>query len=155
MQSLKHIVIVCFITLLSLPMNAQSDSSNKISLTLNNASLRELVTKIEAQTDFHFYYDTAQIGNDTYSINVNNRPLKWILNTLFDVHKIYYNIDNDYHIFLSKGTPLAIMLPEGYFTGKIKIDSTVNNNSFVENEETNSIQEALVDKKFYNFHHPW
>ena len=149
MQSLKHIVIVCFITLLSLPMNAQLDSSNKISLTLNNASLKELVTKIEAQTDFHFYFDTAQIGNDTYSINVNNRPLKWILNTLFDVHKIYYSIDNDYHIFLSKGTPLAIMLPEGYFTGNIKIDSTVNNNSFVENEETNSIQEALVDKKLY------
>jgi hypothetical protein len=130
-------------------MNAQLDSSNKISLTLNNASLKELVTKIEAQTDFHFYFDTAQIGNDTYSINVNNRPLKWILNTLFDVHKIYYSIDNDYHIFLSKGTPLAIMLPEGYFTGNIKIDSTVNNNSFVENEETNSIQEALVDKKLY------
>jgi hypothetical protein len=149
MQSFKHLVIVCFLSLMSIQIHAQSDSSNKISLTITNASLKELVAKIEAQTDFHFYFDTAQLGNDTYSINVSNRPLKWVLNTLFDAHKIYYSIDNDNHIFLSKGTPLAIMLPEGYFTGKRKIDSATNNNSLVENEETNSIQEALVDKKIY------
>jgi hypothetical protein len=149
MQSLKHIVIVCFLSLMSIQIYAQSDSSNKISLTITNASLKELVTKIEAQTDFHFYFDTAQLGNDTYSINVSNRPLKWVLKELFDAHKIYYSIDNDYHIFLSKGTPLTILLPEGYFTGKRKIDSSTNNNSFVEIEETNSIQEALVDKKIY------
>lgn len=134
---------------MSIQIYAQLDSSNKISLTITNASLKELVTKIEAQTDFHFYFDTAQLGNDTYSINVSNRPLKWVLKELFDAHKIYYNIDNDDHIFLSKGTPLTILLPEGYFTGKRKIDSATNNNSFVENEETNSIQEALVDKKIY------
>ena len=149
MQSFKHLVIVCFLSLMSIQIHAQSDSSNKISLTITNASLKELVAKIEAQTDFHFYFDTAQLGNDTYSINVSNRPLKWVLNTLFDAHTIYYSIDNDNHIFLSKGTPLAIILPEGYFTGKRKIDSATNNNSFVENEETNSIQEALVDKKIY------
>ena len=42
---------------------AQSDTSSKINLNLNKVGLNSLITNIESQTYFHFYYDSLSLGN--------------------------------------------------------------------------------------------
>jgi len=59
MKPLKYITIICFLLFINKELIAQTDTAQKISLHLNNASYLTLVKNIESQTEFHFFYDTA------------------------------------------------------------------------------------------------
>jgi len=149
MQLSKYWFLVILFITVNISLKAQTDSSQRISLNLTNASLNELISKIESQTDFHFYYDSTQMGSAPYSISINNRPLKIVLTTLFAPYNIFFNIDNENNIFLTKGQPIDINLTEGYFTRKAKLDTSVVKNKLVENDDPSTIQETLADKTIY------
>jgi hypothetical protein len=148
MKIKKYIFFAFLLLVFSLPSKAQSDTSQKIDLTVNNVSLLELVNKIEAQTDFRFYFDTTQIGNDSYSIQAKHRSLNAVLWEIFTPHNIFFSFDKEQHIFLTKGQLLSVTIPESYFTGQQEKNTTILNNNFIEAEQNNA-QETLVDKKIY------
>lgn len=148
MQLFKNIISICFLLICFNIVKAQNDSTQKINLKLSNVSLSKIVTSIEAEVDVHFFYDSAQLGNNFYSIDALNKPLHKILSELFSPYSIFYIFDNDKNIFLSKEPLLNLSLPVGYFTGQKNNPSNINA-SLINTEEISSTQETTEDKKIY------
>ncbi len=149
MKPIKYLLYICFLLFTYSQLNAQVDTAQKISLSLNNASLFELVKSIESQTEFHFYFDTSNLSKQKYSLQISNVPISKALGTLFSPNNIYYNFDKEGHIFLSSAPLLNLVLPEVYFTGKKNNLPVLNNTTFVEPEENLTALETLTDKNVY------
>ena len=132
MKQLKFTFLLCLFLIASNHIHAQLDTAQKISLSLNNASLFDLVKSIEDQTEYRFYFDTAQLSKQTYSIEISKAPLSQVLVTLLTPYKIYAIIDKEGYIFLSKDPLLNLMLPNAYFTGIQKNNVSGNINNFIE-----------------------
>lgn len=148
MKLSKFILYTTFLLAISFGVNAQSDSSQKISLSLHNANIEELVKSIEAQTEFHFYYDTVQLSKMKFTIQVSNSPIQIVLDNLFTTQKIYFTIDKEQHIFLAKDPLAQLLLSDSYFTGKQK-NIASNNLNNAEAEDETEVKEALTDNHLY------
>ena len=149
MKQLKFTFLLCLFLIASNHIHAQLDTAQKISLSLNNASLFDLVKSIEDQTEYRFYFDTAQLSKQTYSIEISKAPLSQVLVTLLTPYKIYAIIDKEGYIFLSKDPLLNLMLPNAYFTGIQKNNVSGNINNFIEPDDPMNAQVSLADNKLY------
>jgi hypothetical protein len=149
MKQLKKFVFIVLFIASYFSSQAQNDSSVKVSIVLENAKLSTLITNIEAQSGFHFYYDSTQLGDDLYTAKILNKPLYIVLAELFTPKKIYYSIENDLQIFLFKEQLINLSLPVGYFTGQSKLVVKNNNDSIANIDDFKNIQENIEDKKLY------
>ena len=152
MKPFKYILVFGFLIFSSLKGQAQLDSTQKINLALNNASIQELVKNMESQTEYHFYFDTAQLSKKRFTIQATKMPMLQVFNILFTEQKIYFSVDKEEHVFLAS-TPLPnLILPDSYFAGNAK-NATASNNAnysnFSEPDEPLNAQEALADNKLY------
>jgi hypothetical protein len=146
----KYIVFLCLIIFANTTLlYAQTDTTQKISLQLSNATYQELIKNIESNTEFHFFYDDTLLRNKTFTINIEKVAINQALALLFNPLNIYFNIDKDGHIFLSKDPLLNLMLPDNYFTGKPYNKPVLNNVNYNEPDENINAQEALTDKNLY------
>lgn len=76
--------------------------SARFSLDMENATLHEILSKIERESSFYFTYNPKQINADRkVSIHVKNRLVSDVLDELFAGKNIGYTI-NDKHIVLFK-----------------------------------------------------
>ena len=76
--------------------------SARLSLDMENATVREVLSSIEQKSDFYFTYNVKNINVDRkVSINIQNKLVKDVLDELFAKEKIGYSI-NDKHIVLYK-----------------------------------------------------
>ena len=149
MKHLKKYLFLFLFIASCFSSQAQNDSSIKISIVLENAKLSTLITNIEAQSGFHFYYDSTQLSNDLYTAKIDNKPLHIVLAELFTPKKIYYSIENDLQIFLFKEPLLNLSLPAGYFTGQSKVTIKNTNDSIADIDDSKNVLESIEDKKLY------
>ena len=149
MKQLKKYLFLFLFIASCFSSQAQNDSSIKISIVLENAKLSTLITNIEAQSGFHFYYDSTQLSNDLYTAKIDNKPLHIVLAELFTPKKIYYSIENDLQIFLFKEPLLNLSLPAGYFTGQSKVTIKNTNDSIADIDDSKNVLESIEDKKLY------
>jgi len=96
---------------------AQSDTSSKISLELNNVSLHSVVEKIESQTYFHFYYDSSSLGNFTINYTTASKKINTALAEIFTPLGIQFYFDHQNNIFLTKSKLLSLAINDYFFTG--------------------------------------
>jgi hypothetical protein len=123
------ICFICLFTLLLFSLNSfAQDRGNLISGNFHEITFHEFVEKVEAQTDFHFYYDASQFDSLTITIAVTNAHLQSVLDQIFHNTHWHYTIDKDDHVFITKGVSLSANLPYGFFNGE-KDTATVAANS--------------------------
>src|SRR6185437_1002418 len=107
-------LLVAILLLLVTPATfAQQPGDNLVSGNFHEATFSDFVQKIEAQTNYHFFYDASQVDSITITISVNNAHLTSVLDKLFDGTKWHYTIDKENHVFVTKGFSLAADLPYG------------------------------------------
>ena len=112
-------LLVTFILLLVASATfAQQPGDNLVSGSFHEATFSEFVQKIQAQTNYHFFYDASQFDSITITISVSNAHLTSVLDKVFNDTKWHYTIDNENHVFVTKGFSLAADLPYGFFNGK-------------------------------------
>ena len=112
-------LLVTFILLLVASATfAQQPGDNLVSGSFHEATFSEFVQKIEAQTNYHFFYDASQFDSITITISVSNAHLTSVLDKVFNDTKWHYTIDNENHVFVTKGFSLAADLTYGFFNGK-------------------------------------
>src|SRR5512146_2593889 len=85
---------ILFILLTVLQANASIYSQSKeFNLSLQNATLLEVLNAIESQSDFKFFYQNEQINTRrTVSVNVEGAKVEAILDQLFANQNIHYRI---------------------------------------------------------------
>lgn len=76
--------------------------STKLSLNMQDVSIKEVLQKIETQTDFRFIYENEKINLDKkINIDVKEKNVEAILNQIFDNEKINYSITENNLILIN------------------------------------------------------
>jgi len=91
------------LTLFTLHVTATVYSQGtKITLNMENVSIKEVLQKIESQTDFRFIYENEKINLDKkISIAVKEKNVETILDQIFDNEKINYSITDNKLILIN------------------------------------------------------
>ncbi|NMH86558.1 TonB-dependent receptor [Flavivirga algicola] len=86
------IYLICCIQLVAL----NSFSQNKVTLNLNNASLKSILNQIESQTDYSFVFNNDDINiQQTFSIDVQEKDITLTIGLLFQNTQIKYKFKNE------------------------------------------------------------
>jgi TonB-linked SusC/RagA family outer membrane protein len=87
---LKSIFSFAFLLFISININAQNRQT--ISLSLKNVTLRNFITRVEAQTDYTFVYDNTVNMNQLVSVSSNGENVKQVLSRVMPKANISYQI---------------------------------------------------------------
>ena len=132
----------------------QQDTAVLVSVKTDSAGIEKFAHEIEKQTGFRFFYDTARLDSVVITIDAQNQPLTRVLELAFAGNDVFYTIDESKHIFLTRGRPLNLLLPEGFFTGgktnkpRSRQDTAFLVNASEPNDE-NTVQKAVLENKLY------
>ncbi|MBZ5859353.1 TonB-dependent receptor [Flavihumibacter profundi] len=119
MNQRKIFVFIFLGILFCLKSFGQSDTSFPVTAEFKNIPAREFISQLEKQTGFHFYFDTAQLDSVIINITANHQPLRKVLDQAFAGTDLKYAIDDQGHIFITKGQALNLVLPRDFFiTGR-------------------------------------
>lgn len=99
---MRCILLFLLLGTLQITANVTYSQSVKLSLNLENTSVKEVISILEKKSSFYFTYNTEQINaNRKVSVKVENKTLFDILDELFAGDNVKYVI-NDKHIVLYK-----------------------------------------------------
>ncbi|MEP7277373.1 MAG: TonB-dependent receptor [Bacteroidota bacterium] len=134
----------------------QKDTTLRITASVNNAGLETFVNQMEKQAGILFYYDTTRFDSVRISIDVQDQPLKKVLDIAFAGIDVYYTFDNAGHVFLTRDHALNLLLPRGFFTGgkPDKNKPPAERALFSDNDTDDvadavAVQKAVLESKLY------
>ena len=148
-----RLIISLILLFASFSAFAQESGDNLVTGDFHEVTFNEFVQKIEAQTNFHFYYVASQFDSISITISVKKAHLPSVLDNIFNNTKWHYTIDNNNNIFITKGIALAAQLPYGFFNGKEDTTMMITRNepgiSGIINQSTSVKQQISVENKLY------
>jgi TonB-linked SusC/RagA family outer membrane protein len=126
----KQIFRVMRLTLISLFLcisaafasNASSQTA-RVNIHVNNAPAKEIITQIEAQTDYLFVYNYENVNlSRTVSINASNAPVAEVLAKTFENSDVIYAMEGNNILLMKRNENLETLQDQKQITGTI-IDS--------------------------------
>src|SRR5690349_19018464 len=89
-------LMCAFILFISLHASAGGFNQDRITLNLQSADLKKVLTEIQRKTTYRFLYDQALINNRKVDVHVKDAEVPAVLNSLFEGMGIGYQImDNN------------------------------------------------------------
>jgi hypothetical protein len=99
--------------------SAQKTNNVLITANFNNDDIDAFVRVLEKQTSYKFYYDRQQFEFFAVTMSVKARPLAEVLENAFRYSGFTVSMDDEYHVFISKGLPIVTNLPKAGNTSKV------------------------------------
>jgi len=125
MRALK-IVWLCTLCFVSGALFAQSSKTVQFNGRLENAGIEEVVSFIEARSNFKVYYDASQLDSVKATLDIQDKPVNWILDQIFKDTQFKYSIDFQNHIFLTYGEELFVGLVPQHGLQKVSLQEDKN-----------------------------
>lgn len=103
--------LLCIAVMLLMPCFAISALAQeaRISLNMQNATLRDVIAKIENQSKVYFTYNHNQIDvNKTVSINATDQTLNQVLEQLFIGSDTGYKVEDGHIVLFKKDSPQVV-----------------------------------------------
>lgn len=138
-------VFFLYLLLFTIKAFAQKPDDKLITGNYTGLSFSEFVQKVESQTHFHFYYSETDMDSLSVTISVKNAHITSVLDKVFQRTKFHYSMDNDGHIFITKGFTLATKLPSGFFNGNVDTSEIVVKSD--REGQDNSAQSKKINSK--------
>lgn len=110
--------ILLFVGLLFSASLVKAQQNNLISGEFLGVPFKEFVSRVEAQTDYRFYYETGVMDTFKVDIQVKNAFLTSLLTKVFEETDFEFSIDRNNNVFITRGAPLQLNLPDGFFSGE-------------------------------------
>ena len=106
--------------------------SQKISLSFENSSRKDVIAQIEEKTGYRFYFVENWLDDKLISGNYENKPVADILDEVFKETVINYYISSDNKVILTQNNLIYDNLPEGFFgKSNLVIDDKASEPVFV------------------------
>ena len=120
MRIVLIISLVCIMQSFALESYTQN---SKISLSVKEMKLADIMVRIEDQTKYHFAYNKTEIDVDkSYSVNINDAEIIEVLSALFSKGDVNYTII-DRQIVLSSSKESSISQQQKSVSGKVSDSS--------------------------------
>lgn len=74
---------------------------------------------IESNSNYFFYYDTAQVNKLSVTVHAKAQTIQSILNSIFANTHLHYSIDDNNHIFVTSSFVIQTQLPSNFFNNTI------------------------------------
>jgi hypothetical protein len=144
---MRFIIKYC-ITVYCMLMALQSSAqySNRINGSFENILFKQFVTKIEAQTNYHFYYDTLQLDSLKVNLVANNLSLQETLTQIFQRTSHVFSVDDEGHVFITTNVPIQTQIPAAFFELKA-VDNAPK--TIIEEPEKITALKSTVENKLY------
>ncbi|PJJ84888.1 TonB-dependent receptor [Mucilaginibacter auburnensis] len=148
---MRSLYLITGFLLLSIASFAQD---RLLTVNFQQANVKQVVTAIEAQSDYYFYYDALQFDSLHVTMVAERKPLTAILDEAFKNTPYKYAINNR-QVFLTKGRAVDVKLADQYFSSVQAGTQPVNNvtpvvAAAVTDEVKPKAVEALSENKTYN-----
>jgi hypothetical protein len=86
-------LLPCTLTLLFfLPVQAQIEK--RVTGNFEGYTFARLAARLEVETDYHFYYDPADVDSMSIDMTLNKATIRQILDELFQNTDLHYSIDS-------------------------------------------------------------
>ena len=123
-----------------------------ITVNFQQAGIKQVVTDIESQSDYYFYYDAAQFDSLRVTMTAERKPLTAILDEAFKNTAYKYTVTNK-QVFLTKTRVIDATIVDQYFAGTVSNSPAavaVANDPAKLNEDTKEkAVEAVSENKVY------
>ncbi|MFC6999242.1 TonB-dependent receptor [Rufibacter roseus] len=129
-------LLASLLTGINLLGHAQTAQERLITLSLQDAPFETFVKEVEAQSNFHFYYNPAAVDSFSVTIQVNQQPLQLVLNQVFKDSDYRYAFTPQGYVFITKGKDFHAQLPNNFFQR--------NTNT----SDSPALAEGIVDKPY-------
>lgn len=148
MRNLRLLIFLPLIFLIAgITASAQS-GSKRVSLELKGAPIDSLITELETQTGYRFYYDPAQFDSLQVSVSVTNVSLQKVLELVFANSDYHFAIpEKQTYVLLTKGATIKTNLPAGFFSNKT-IDSLQSATPFYGDRKKVRTDASIENKLF-------
>ncbi len=100
LSCLRGLLLFCVIGLLAIKADAQD--LGRVTIDLSSARFDELVSQVESQTDYRFYYDTAELDSFRFSIQATRMPVGTLLEKIFQHSDFHFTIDSLHYVVVSR-----------------------------------------------------
>jgi hypothetical protein len=130
----------------------QKDSLLPVTLEVKAVTLNEFITQLEKQVTVHFYFDTTRFDSISITISALKQPLSRMLETAFANTDVYYAMDNEQHVFITRGKQIELNLPPEYFAGGKQDKNKQLKSSqpdLNDKEEPGPAEKAVLENKLY------
>ncbi len=112
--TLRVIVLVCLVARVA----AQQNNPVRISGDFSNSTFRQLVNALESKTNYQFFYRAEVMDSVHVNLVVQEKKITEVFDELFNGTDFHYVIDDQKHVFITKGREIS-GLPDDFFdTGK-------------------------------------
>src|SRR6478735_878329 len=89
-------MMCAFVLFFSLQVSAGGFNPDRVTLNLQSADLKKVLTEIQKKTTYRFLYNQALINNKKVDVHVKDAEVPAVLNSIFDGMGIGYKImDNN------------------------------------------------------------
>jgi hypothetical protein len=147
-KSLAVLMAVLAFVLLPLATMAQKiESIPTVSAVFKQAPLQTIVTELEKQSSYRFYFDPVQFDSLKFDLDVTNLPLDKALEKLFSKTELRFAIDADRNVFITKDVQVKTSLPEDFFTGKLKRVDTSSITQFSGRQK--KVEPSTLENRLY------
>jgi hypothetical protein len=130
---LALLVYICLLSLTWSTLFAQNNREELFNGRFENARIEQVVALIEESSRYKVFYEPNQLDSIRISLDVQGKPIRWILDQIFQNTHLKYSIDFQNNIFITYDEELLVALPrqngmrdtEGLSPGKLLIESRV------------------------------
>jgi TonB-linked SusC/RagA family outer membrane protein len=115
---MKYAILFMFISILSITAGSYAQQA-KVSVNIQNGSIYDVVSEIEKQTDFMFFYKSDDISNNLrVSVRASKHTVPEVLDEVMKDTDLSYNINNKV-ILIAKKTNLSLQQTTRKITGLV------------------------------------
>lgn len=123
------------------PVWGQQDPA-LLTVTVADASLKELVEVVESQSSYRFYFKDSDFNSFSVTISAEKKPLGFILDEAFKNTTYHYAVDPQFNVFLTKNVIITTQLLTDVTT-----DRTVSTNQPVSSNEDEINRIAALNER--------
>jgi len=118
-----------------------------ISGEFRDVSAETFFKQIESNTPYYFYYDAKQLDSFNISISVKEETLSDVLKQAFANTDVFFSIDNQNRVFITRKVQLITSLPQDFFQ-KTKTLSAVPDNSIATKSSQKAVRTTSENKVY-------
>ncbi|HTJ13920.1 MAG TPA: TonB-dependent receptor [Dinghuibacter sp.] len=148
---MRHFLrLACLLLTLTITARAGAQRLETITGDFRGIRFPEFVTRVEASTDFRFYYIPSALDTMPVSLTANNSPLDSVLEEVLDNTPFRFAIDSLKRVFVWQGSPIQTRLAAGYYgkSDTVRRRLARRDNALAENQ-SRRILHAAVDNRLY------